>query len=86
MRFIGIDGPRWFLRAMLVGAVATDAAKARPFEDALRNVVVVRGNEPLPVREPVPLQLPAGGARRCDGRDPTSTPTSRRLEAEPELA
>jgi hypothetical protein len=58
VRFIGIDGPRWFLRAMLVGAVATDAAKAIQFEDALRQVVVIRGVEPIPVREPVPLRLP----------------------------
>jgi hypothetical protein len=60
VRFIGVDGPRWFLRAMLVGAVATDAAKARPYEELLRNVVVVRGSEPLPVRDPVPLRLPNG--------------------------
>jgi hypothetical protein len=58
VRFAGVDGPRWFLRAMFVGPVALDAAKAAPFEAALRNVIVVRGNEPLPVREPVPLRLP----------------------------
>jgi hypothetical protein len=60
VRFIGVDGPRWFLRALLAGPVAADKAKARPFEEALRGVIVVRGNEPLPVREPVPLQLPNG--------------------------
>lgn len=58
VRFIGVDGPRWFLRAMLVGAPATDKAKAARFEQALRQVVVVRGTEPLPAREPVPLRLP----------------------------
>jgi hypothetical protein len=58
VRFIGIDGPRWFLRAMLIGAAATDATKAARFERALRDVVVVRGAEPLPAREPVPLRLP----------------------------
>ncbi|HEV7191985.1 MAG TPA: DUF3710 domain-containing protein [Jatrophihabitantaceae bacterium] len=58
VRFIGIDGPRWFLRAMIVGAAATDAAKAARFENALRDVVVVRGPEPLPAREAVPLRLP----------------------------
>ncbi|MEO6886456.1 MAG: DUF3710 domain-containing protein [Jatrophihabitantaceae bacterium] len=58
VRFIGVDGPRWFLRAMLVGAAATDSGKAAPFEQALRNVIVVRGSDPLPVREPVPLTLP----------------------------
>jgi Protein of unknown function (DUF3710) len=60
VRFIGVDGPRWFLRAMFAGAVARDAAKAEVLEQALRGVVVVRGSAPLPVREPVPLQLPEG--------------------------
>lgn len=60
VRFIGVDGPRWFLRAMLAGPAAADTGKAAVFEDALRGVVVVRGTEPLPVREPVPLQLPEG--------------------------
>jgi hypothetical protein len=60
VRFIGVDGPRWFLRALLAGPVAGDRTKAAAFEEALRNLVVVRGNDPLPVREPVPLQLPGG--------------------------
>lgn len=59
VRFIGVDGPRWFLRALIAGPAAAEQVKAKRFEDALRRCVVVRGNEPLPVREPVPLQLPA---------------------------
>lgn len=62
VRFFGVDGPRWFLRGMLLGPVATEASKARLFEDAFRNTVVVRGSEPLPVRDPVPLQLPKEAA------------------------
>ncbi|HZC70181.1 MAG TPA: DUF3710 domain-containing protein [Jatrophihabitans sp.] len=58
VRFLGVDGPRWFLRALLAGPVAADAVKAKPFEDAFRRVIVVRGTDPLPVREPVPLRLP----------------------------
>jgi hypothetical protein len=58
VRFIGVDGPRWFLRAMIVGPIAQDAARAKVFEEALRGIVVVRGADPLPVREPVPLHLP----------------------------
>jgi hypothetical protein len=58
-RFVGVDGPRWFLRGLLAGPAATDPVKAKPFEEALRRCVVVRGTDPLPVREPVPLQLPA---------------------------
>jgi hypothetical protein len=58
VRFVGVDGPRWFLRAMFVGPAATDQAPAQPFEDALRQVVVIRGTDPLPVRDPIPLRLP----------------------------
>lgn len=64
VRFIGVDGPRWFLRAMLAGAPAMEEEQARPFLDAFRGVVVVRGNDPLPVREPVPLQLPKEAAEQ----------------------
>jgi hypothetical protein len=58
VRFIGVDGPRWFLRALIAGPVATDEPGAAVFEQALRGIVVVRGTDPLPVREPVPLTLP----------------------------
>jgi hypothetical protein len=57
VRMAGIDGPRWLLRATFVGATA-DPAKAEDLEAVLREVVVVRGNDPLPVGEPVPLRLP----------------------------
>jgi hypothetical protein len=58
VRFIGVDGPRWLLRAMLVGGPAVDAEEAAPFIQVLKTTVVVRGNDPLPVREPIPLRLP----------------------------
>ena len=58
-RFVGVDGPRWFLRALFTGAAAVDAEAAAPLEDALRDVVVVRGTQPMAVRDPLPLSLPA---------------------------
>ncbi len=58
-RFVGVDGPRWFLRALLTGSAAVDAAAAAPLEAALRDVVVVRGPDPMAVRDPLPLRLPA---------------------------
>jgi hypothetical protein len=64
VRFIGVDGPRWFLRAMLAGGPADDSTVADDFLIAFRNTVVVRGTEPLPVREPVPLQLPKDAAEQ----------------------
>ena len=66
VRFLGVDGPRWFLRGMLLGAAATESAKARPFEDTFRATVVVRGGDPLPVREPVPLRLPKEAAEQLE--------------------
>ena len=67
VRFLGVDGPRWFLRGMLLGQAATEASKARPFEEAFRHTVVIRGGDPLPVREPVPLQLPREAAEQLEG-------------------
>jgi len=58
-RFVGVDGPRWFLRAMYTGSAAVDPDAAAPLEAALRDVVVVRGGDPMAVRDPLPLRLPA---------------------------
>jgi hypothetical protein len=58
-RFVGVDGPRWFLRALLTGPAATDDGAARPLLEAVRGVVVVRGTDPMPAREPLVLTLPA---------------------------
>jgi hypothetical protein len=57
-RFLGVDGPRWFLRALLTGPAAQDRSVAAPLEQALRDVVVVRGSEAMAVRDPLPLHLP----------------------------
>jgi hypothetical protein len=57
-RFIGVDGPRWFLRGMLQGPAATDPVQARRLEEIFRGVVVVRGGEAMAPRDPLPLQVP----------------------------
>jgi hypothetical protein len=64
-RFVGVDGPRWFLRALLTGPAALDRATAAPLEAALRDVVVVRGDEAMAVRDPLPLRLPREVAERA---------------------
>jgi hypothetical protein len=61
-RFLGVDGPRWFLRGMISGPAAASAEAAATLEDAFRAVVVVRGAEPMPVREQLPLTLPPQAA------------------------
>jgi hypothetical protein len=59
IRFAGVDGPRWFLRALFAGAAAADPAAAAPLEAVLRDVVVVRGDHPMPPRDLLELRLPA---------------------------
>jgi hypothetical protein len=63
-RFLGVDGPRWFLRGTVIGPAGAGGEAARAIDDAFRAVVVVRGNEPMPVREPLPLTLPAQAAQQ----------------------
>lgn len=57
-RFIGVDGPRWFLRGLLSGAGAVDPAHAERLEEAFRNIVVVRGGDAMAPRDALPLRLP----------------------------
>jgi len=58
-RFIGVDGPRWFLRGVISGKAAVDASAAAQIEELFRSVVVVRGTTPMPPRDLIPLQVPA---------------------------
>lgn len=57
-RFIGVDGPRWFLRGVISGAGATDPEVAEQIDELFRGIVVVRGNQPMPPRELIPLKMP----------------------------
>jgi len=64
-RFIGVDGPRWFLRGVISGQALVDPEAAARIEELFRSIVVVRGNIPMPPRDLIPLQVPAslgGGA------------------------
>lgn len=74
-RFVGVDGPRWFLRALLTGPAATEDHAARALLDTLRDVVVVRGTEPMPAREPLVLSLPPEAQQ--------AMPTAEEGESEP---
>ena len=58
LRFVGVDGPRWMLRAVSAGPKETSAKAAEELRDIVRNTVVVRGEQPMPVRTPLPLSLP----------------------------
>jgi Protein of unknown function (DUF3710) len=68
IRFVGVDGPRWFLRGLLAGAAAVDPAAAAPLEAVFREVVVVRGDHPVPPRELLELRLPAEAAAALEAQ------------------
>lgn len=58
-RFVGVDGPRWFLRGVIAGEGAVDPEAAEKIEELFRSIVVVRGNTPMPPRDLIPLHMPA---------------------------
>ena len=58
LRFVAVDGPRWMLRGVAAGPADGAQARTDLLRDVVRQTVVVRGTEPLPVRSPLPLQLP----------------------------
>ncbi|WP_250038186.1 DUF3710 domain-containing protein [Paractinoplanes maris] len=58
VRFVGVDGPRWMVRALYQGAAASDRGREGRLGEVLSGLVVVRDNEARPVREALPLQLP----------------------------
>lgn len=60
-RFIGVDGPRWFLRGVISGEGVTNPEAAAKIEEIFRSIVVVRGATPMPPRDLIPLHMPATG-------------------------
>ncbi|WP_406281411.1 DUF3710 domain-containing protein [Embleya sp. NBC_00896] len=58
VRFVGCDGPRWFLRGVISGRAAVDPAVGADLEAMFRDTVVVRGIEPMAPRDPILLRLP----------------------------
>ncbi|WP_063050139.1 DUF3710 domain-containing protein [Nocardia arthritidis] len=61
LRFIGVDGYRWMVRLVAAGPSGA-ADDGTPLVKAARAIlsetVVRRGEDPLPVREPLPVVLP----------------------------
>lgn len=62
-RVIGINGPRWLLRATLLGKPAVDADEAKTWEHGLSLVGVRRGDQAMPVGRQLPVTLPPDAKR-----------------------
>ena len=76
VRFMGVDGPRWFLRAVLSGPAATDTDKASDLVEVVRSLVIVRDEEARPPREALPLQVPTAA-----DAEPAPEPAGDELES-----
>ena len=59
VRFVGIDGPRWFLRAVFLGRAAVEPDPTDALHLLVRQTIVVRGTSAMAPRDPLPLSLPA---------------------------
>lgn len=91
-RFIGVDGPRWFLRGVISGRGAIEDEAAAPLLDIFRETVVVRGSDPMAPRELLPLALPEEEAAALPdapegdaGQTPPSTNDLNPFERGPEI-
>ena len=62
-RIVGVNGDRWMLRASFLGRPAVDPDAAPEWEDALAQIVVRRGEQAMPVGEPLPVTLPDDARR-----------------------
>ncbi|MGI5244527.1 DUF3710 domain-containing protein [Dactylosporangium sp. CA-139066] len=83
IRFVGVDGPRWLVRAVFQGPAAENPQVAPPLLECLHNLVIDRGHEAMPVREPLPLHLPkevtdqqAAEAAAAGGAEPGTNGTN----------
>lgn len=75
-RFIGVDGPRWFLRGVIGGQAALEPEAATELEALFRAAVVVRGETPMPPRDLLPLSLPKDAVADAEGNVPAEEPAA----------
>jgi hypothetical protein len=62
-KFIGVDGPKWFLRGVISGLALGDTLSMSHMIDIYRSVAVVRGSSPMPPKELLELVAPAGAQK-----------------------
>ncbi|MGP3982843.1 DUF3710 domain-containing protein [Streptomyces sp. KR80] len=92
VRFVGVDGPRWFLRGVISGQGAVQPQAAGLLEQIFRDTVVVRGDGPMAPRDPIVLKLPTDAQMVPEGVQQDTVEGSRfaggvdRLQRGPEIS
>lgn len=73
LRFVGVDGPRWFLRAVLHASAADAGPAAEAMREVLRGCIVVRDEVPMAPGDLLPFDvagLTAAAQAADDDGDP----------------
>lgn len=87
-RFVGIDGPRWFLRAVYTGGGAMPSTTAEVLDDVVRSLVIVRGQDPMPPRELLQFKVPENATPQApEGQAPKAqTPDQPATDPQPPVS
>lgn len=62
-KFIGVDGPNWFLRGVISGLALADTLAMTHMIDIFRSVIIMRGLSPMPPKELLQLIVPASAKK-----------------------
>ncbi|ROS30866.1 DUF3710 domain-containing protein [Cellulomonas sp. PhB150] len=84
-RFLGVDGPRWFVRGVITGKAAVEPAAAAVLEQVFGGVVVVRGTEAHAPRDLLGLRLPGPASAPAEDEAEPAAPSFDPLERGPEI-
>jgi hypothetical protein len=82
-RFVGVDGPRWFLRAVFMGKAARDQVAAARLTEIFRSAMVFRGGSAMAPGAPLVMNLPAN--TNTDSALPVNTPNLNPFVRGPEI-
>jgi hypothetical protein len=62
-KFIGVDGPKWFLRGVITGLALGETLAMSQLIEIFRSAAVVRGSAPMPPKELLELVAPSGAKK-----------------------
>lgn len=82
-RFVGVDGPRWFLRAVFMGKAARDNHAATRLTEIFMGALVVRGSSAMAPGAPLVMNLPAN--TNTDQALPVNSPNLNPFVRGPEI-
>jgi hypothetical protein len=82
-RFVGVDGPRWFLRAVFMGKAARDQLAATRLTEIFASALVLRGGSAMAPGAPLVMNLPAN--TNTDNALPLNTPNLNPFARGPEI-